>query len=207
MKILDLENWNRKGHFEFFTQFEEPFFFFGITAPVEVATAYENAKATQTPFFIYYLHKILTAVNAIENFKYRIKDQQIIIHDRIDTSATIMREDKTFGFSHIEFHPDLEIFKNCLKRNCSYSKHNRNNYKRISENIIHFSAIPWLNFTGLTHARSFTWPDSCPKISVGKIFEENSNQKMNVSVTVHHGLMDGYHVSLFFEELQKQLNS
>ncbi len=206
MKILDLENWNRKGHFEFFTQFEEPFF--GITAPVEVATAYENAKATQTPFFIYYLHKILTAVNAIENFKYRIKDQQIIIHDRIDTSATIMREDKTFGFSHIEFHPDLEIFKKIASKEIARIQNTTGIITReYPENIIHFSAIPWLNFTGLTHARSFTWPDSCPKISVGKIFEENSNQKMNVSVTVHHGLMDGYHVSLFFEELQKQLNS
>ena len=206
MKKLDLENWNRKGHFEFFTQFEEPFF--GITAPVEVATAYENAKATQTPFFIYYLHKILTAVNAIENFKYRIKDQQIIIHDRIDTSATIMREDKTFGFSHIEFHPDLEIFKKIASKEIARIQNTTGIITReYPENIIHFSAIPWLNFTGLTHARSFTWPDSCPKISVGKIFEENSNQKMNVSVTVHHGLMDGYHVSLFFEELQKQLNS
>lgn len=206
MKILDLENWNRKGHFEFFTQFEEPFF--GITAPVEVATAYENAKATQTPFFIYYLHKILTAVNAIENFKYRIKDQQIIIHDRIDTSATIMREDKTFGFSHIEFHPDLEIFKKIASKEIARIQNTTGIITReYPGNIIHFSAIPWLNFTGLTHARSFTWPDSCPKISVGKIFEENSNQKMNVSVTVHHGLMDGYHVSLFFEELQKQLNS
>lgn len=206
MKKLDLENWNRKGHFEFFTQFEEPFF--GITAPVEVATAYENAKATQTPFFIYYLHKILTAVNAIENFKYRIKDQQIIIHDRIDTSATIMREDKTFGFSYIEFHPDLEIFKKIASKEIARIQNTTGIITReYPENIIHFSAIPWLNFTGLTHARSFTWPDSCPKISVGKIFEENSNQKMNVSVTVHHGLMDGYHVSLFFEELQKQLNS
>lgn len=206
MKILDLENWNRKGHFEFFTQFEEPFF--GITTPVEVATAYENAKATQTPFFIYYLHKILTAVNAIENFKYRIKDQQIIIHDRIDTSATIMREDKTFGFSYIEFHPDLEIFKKIASKEIARIQNTTGIITReYPENIIHFSAIPWLNFTGLTHARSFTWPDSCPKISVGKIFEENSNQKMNVSVTVHHGLMDGYHVSLFFEELQKQLNS
>ena len=205
MKILDLENWNRKGHFEFFTQFEEPFF--GITAPVEVATAYENAKATQTPFFIYYLHKILTAVNAIENFKYRIKDQQIIIHDRIDTSATIMREDKTFGFSYIEFHPDLEIFKKIASKEIARIQNTTGIITReYPENIIHFSAIPWLNFTGLTHARSFTWPDSCPKISVGKIFEENGIQKMNVSVTVHHGLMDGYHVSLFFEELQNQLN-
>lgn len=206
MKILDLENWNRKGHFEFFTQFEEPFF--GITAPVDVTIAYKNAKATQTPFFIYYLHKILAAVNVIENFKYRIKDQQIIIHDRIDTSATIMREDKTFGFSYIEFHPDLEIFKKITTTEIERIQNTTGILTReYPENIIHFSAIPWINFTGLTHARSFTWPDSCPKISVGKIFEENSKQKMNVSVTVHHGLMDGYHVSLFFEELQKQLNS
>lgn len=206
MKILDLENWNRKDHFEFFTQFEEPFF--GITAPVDVTIAYKNAKATQTSFFIYYLHKILAAVNVIENFKYRIKDQQIIIHDRIDTSATIMREDKTFGFSYIEFHPDLEIFKKITTTEIERIQNTTGILTReYPENIIHFSAIPWLNFTGLTHARSFTWPDSCPKISAGKIFEENGIQKMNVSVTVHHGLMDGYHVSLFFEELQKQLNS
>ena len=205
MKKLDLENWNRKGHFEFFTQFEEPFF--GITAPVEVATAYEHAKNTQIPFFIYYLHKILAAVNTIENFKYRIQDNQVFIHDKIDTSATIMREDKTFGFSYIEYHPDLLIFKEIALKEIARIQNTTGIITReYPENIIHFSAIPWLNFTGLTHARSFTWPDSCPKISVGKIFEENGIQKMNVSVTVHHGLMDGYHVSLFFEELQNQLN-
>ena len=90
MKKLDLENWNRKGHFEFFTQFEEPFF--GITAPVEVATAYEHAKNTQVPFFIYYLHKILAAVNTIENFKYRIQDNQVFIHEKIDTSALLVAQ-------------------------------------------------------------------------------------------------------------------
>jgi chloramphenicol O-acetyltransferase type A len=30
--------------------------------------------------------------------------------------------------------------------------------------VIHFSAIPWLDFTSLSHARSYTFPDSCPKI-------------------------------------------
>lgn len=206
MKILNINSWNRKDHYEFFSKFEEPFF--GITAPVDVTKALEKSKESKTPFFIYYLHKTLAAVNKIENFKYRIKDNQIIIHDQIDTSATIMREDKTFGFSYIEFDSDLEKFKATTLKEIERIQNTTGILTReYPENIIHFSAIPWINFSGLTHSRSFTMDDSCPKISVGKIFEENDVQKMNVSVTVHHGLMDGYHVSLFFEELQVQLNS
>jgi chloramphenicol O-acetyltransferase type A len=29
---------------------------------------------------------------------------------------------------------------------------------------------------------------------------------MSISIHVHHGLLDGYHVSLFIDEFQKQLN-
>lgn len=204
--LLNLNTWNRKSHFEFFSQFEEPFF--GITAPVDVTIAYKNAKSTQTSFFIYYLHKILEAVNNVESFKYRIKDQQIIIHDRVHTSATIMREDQTFGFSFMEYHPELGVFKeNALQEIKRIQETSGILTREYPENIIHFSAIPWINFSAISHSRNFSKEDSCPKISVGKIFEENNFQKMNISVTVHHGLMDGYHVSLFFEELQKLLNN
>jgi chloramphenicol O-acetyltransferase type A len=42
---------------------------------------------------------------------------------------------------------------------------------------IHFSAIPWLNFTSLSHARSYTFPDSSPKISFGKMtISENGKE-------------------------------
>jgi chloramphenicol O-acetyltransferase type A len=41
---------------------------------------------------------------------------------------------------------------------------------------IHFSAIPWLNFTSLSHARSYTFPDSSP-ISFGKMtISENGKE-------------------------------
>jgi chloramphenicol O-acetyltransferase type A len=77
-----------------------------------------------------------------------------------------------------------------------------------SDNLIHFSALPWVNFTSLSHARSYTFPDSCPKISVGKMMiEEDGKRTMPVSVHVHHGLMDGYHVGLFFDALQKAMDS
>ena len=56
---IDLELWNRKEHFLFFKQMEEPFF--GITATIDCTSAYENSKLLDVPFFIYYLHKTVVA--------------------------------------------------------------------------------------------------------------------------------------------------
>lgn len=74
------------------------------------------------------------------------------------------------------------------------------------ENVIHFSAIPWIDFTSISQARSYSHPDSCPKISFGKMTEENGIKTMPISVHVHHGLMDGYHVARFIDRFQQLLN-
>ncbi|HNZ72690.1 MAG TPA: CatA-like O-acetyltransferase, partial [Prolixibacteraceae bacterium] len=66
--------------------------------------------------------------------------------------------------------------------------------------------IPWLDFTGISHARSFSHPDSCPKISFGKVTEKEGIKTMPVSVHVHHALVDGYHVGLFIDKFQDLLN-
>ena len=99
---IDISNWNRKEHFEFFSAFDEPFF--GITTPIDCTIAMKKAKKIQIPFFVYYLHKTLAAINSVENFRLRIENKKVYLYDEIDASATIMREDKTFGFSFMKFH-------------------------------------------------------------------------------------------------------
>lgn len=110
---LDLETWNRKQHFDFFKTFDEPYY--GVTATIDCTIAYAKAKELGISFYIYYLHKTLTVVNAIENLKYRIEDGEVFIYDRIDASATIFSNDLTFGFSHINYDPDLDVFSEIAK--------------------------------------------------------------------------------------------
>ena len=50
-KLLDITTWNRKEHFDFFSQFEEPFF--SITCEIDVTLAYKKAKQLEIPFFTY----------------------------------------------------------------------------------------------------------------------------------------------------------
>lgn len=204
---LNLSTWPRKEHFGFFSKFEEPFF--GLVATIDCTKGYASAKANNISFFIYYLHKVVAAVNSVEEFRYRISGNEVFVYDRVDASATLTRDDNTFGFSLMEYNPDIEVFSANAKAEIERVRNTPGLFTREfdNDNIIHFSAIPWVDFTSLSHARSFTFPDSCPKISVGKMTEKNGVKTMPVSVHVHHGLMDGYHVGLFFDALQKAMDN
>lgn len=203
---INLATYPRREHFEFFRKFEEPFF--GLVANVDVTKAYAATKAGGHSFFLYYLHKVAAAVNAVEEFRYRIAGDDIVLYERIDISATLTRDDNTFGFSLMEFSPDFAVFEQTSKAEIERVRTTRGLFTRKFEvdNLIHFSAIPWVDFTSLSHARSFTFPDSCPKISVGKMTEKDGRKVMTVSVHVHHGLMDGYHVGQFYDILQQKLD-
>lgn len=202
---IDINNWKRKEFYHFFSKFEEPFF--GVTVNCNCSIAYKLAKQKGISFFLYYLYRALKAANEIENFRYRINDGTVYLYDFILASATVNRPDGTFGFSYIGYAENENEFYEIARKEIEKVRQSTELLPAISgENVIHFSAIPWLNFTSLSHARSFTFPDSSPKISFGKITEKDNIKSIPVSIHVHHGLADGYHVGLFVERFQELLN-
>ncbi len=204
-KKLDLETWPRRAHFEFFKAFEEPFF--GVTFNVDVTKAMAHCKEKGISFFIYYLHKAISAANSIEAFRYRIKDNEVFVYDRLNASPTINRPNGTFGFSYIPYEESFEKFHETAKKEIDKVRAETTLIPSANnDNTIHFSAIPWVSFTSISHARSFSYKESIPKISFGKVFEENGKKLMPTSVHVHHALMDGYHVGLFSERFDQLLH-
>ncbi|MFD0763366.1 CatA-like O-acetyltransferase [Mucilaginibacter lutimaris] len=201
---IDLDTWYRKDHFIFFNSFEEPLF--GATVNVDVTIAYQVARQRGMSFFLYYLHCILEAANKIEAFKYRVEDGEIFLYDTINCSTTVARPDTTFGFSYINYTPDLEVFSADAQQELDRVKGTTGLELRPLYDVLHISAIPWVNFTGLTHARSFSFKDSMPKVSLGKVTDVDGKKLMPVSVTVHHGLADGRHVGEFIDLFQQLLN-
>ncbi|MEG1589523.1 chloramphenicol acetyltransferase [Chryseobacterium sp.] len=204
-QLITQEDWKRKEHFLFFSKFEEPFF--GVTITIDCTLAYQQAKAKGNSFFLYYLYRSLKAANAIENFRYRIINKEVYLFDQINASATINRPDETFGFSYMDYDKNEELFNQNAKEEIARVQQSKGLIPAGSgENVIHFSAVPWFDFTSLSHARSFTFPDSCPKISFGKVTENNGKKLMSVSIHAHHGLMDGFHIGLFAEKFQELMN-
>lgn len=204
---IRLDNWKRREHFEFFSGFDEPYF--GLVASVDCTRAYQNARAANVSFFIYYLFQSVQASNAVEALRLRIENGKVYLYDPIHASATIGREDATFAFSFIPYQQGLAAFAQGARTEIEAIKNGsglRFNENARRPDTIHYSSIPWVQFSGLSHARNFQYVDSVPKISFGKLYEENGKKKLPVSVHVHHALADGYHVGKYFEEFQQRLD-
>lgn len=206
-KQLDIANWNRREHYAFFSQMDEPFH--GLNLNVDCTWAYQYCKEKQHSFFLFYLHQILNAIMRTDAMRYRIEDGKVFDYEVIHANATVQRADHTFGFCPIYYEENFATF--AAGANIAMDKIKNSsglcfNDECAREDVIHFSAIPWISFTGLTHARQYDRKDSVPKISVGKFFKQDQRLMLPIAIFVHHGLVDAYHVHQFIEVLEAALS-
>ena len=202
---IDLSTWKRREHFEVFKNFDEPLF--GITVKVECSNAYLKAKELGYPFSLYYLYLSLQAVNEIEEFRYRIEDDKVFCYDRVDAGPTIFREDETYGCGYMVYYEDMAEFMKQANIEVLRVKAERGlKFQPSGENIIHYSTLPWADFTSVNHARRLDIGRSIPKITFGKITRTGDAMWMPVDVHANHAVMDGFHVSKFIERFQELLN-
>lgn len=207
MKIVDLEQWNRKEHFEFFSQMASPYF--GFTTEVDCTKAYDKAKENGYSFFAYYYHKSMIAVNTVDELKLRIIDGQVVQFDIVHAGSTIARPDGTFGFSFTPFSEDFETFNTALQEEIK-GVHNstglRLSNERLGKDHVRHTTIPWNSFSAILHPTNFNNDESVPKISFGKFNIRDDRKYMPVSIEAHHGLADGIHIAKYLEEFQRQLD-
>lgn len=202
---VNLDTWIRKEHFKFFNSFDEPYY--SINADVDCTIAYRRAKELDVSFYLYYLHCAITAINELENFRYRAIGDEVFIYDQINVSHVVLRPNETFGIGFIAYQADLKDFIAGARAETEKVLNATGlSFDFPGDNIIHFSALPGIKFTGLTHARSFSFKDSSTKLSVGKVTDVDGKKMMPLSITVHHGLTDGLHVGRFIDKYQELLN-
>jgi chloramphenicol O-acetyltransferase type A len=198
---VDIESWIRKAHYQFFSTFEEPYY--GVCVNIDCTRAYQFAKHNGLSVFLYFLHRSLSAAQRIETFKYRMEHGEVFLYQRIDAGATIARSNGTFGYGHILYCESLEAFLEGAGREVERVRGTSDLTRTTAANVIRYSALPWIDFTSISHARMFSVPDSCPRISFGKITENAGKRSMPVSIHVHHALVDGLHVGQYIDCFQQ----
>lgn len=206
-KYIDISTWNRREHFQHFRKFDDPYF--GITVSANITNLYNRAKQKEESVFIHYFYQIMAAVNEIDEFRYRIEDDAVVCYETIQASSTIGRPDGTFAFCSFDYIKEFEAFKiQCEAEIVAILNSNGLfvNADNDRLDIIHFSPVPWLQFTEMKHPLYLTKDASIPKISTGKFFEENGKIMMPISISANHALMDGYHVAKFIKVLEDNIS-
>lgn len=205
-KVVDIENWKRKDAYLFFKDFDDPFF--NVSVNVDITNLYRKCKQENTPFtlaMLYFSNKIL---NTIPEFQMRIKDGELVAFDTTHISFTVLHPDNTFTFCYLDFNIDFEKFITTGKARVATALEQKVlDGKADYLNTIHYSILPWLQFTTFKHAKRFNTGDSIPKITIGKRFQEGDKFKIPISVEVHHAIMDGYHLGQYFLKWEEQMKT
>lgn len=207
---LDLATWERREHFEFLRTMDEPQH--SVVVNVDCTGAALRCKAQGQSFFLTYLHAALVAANGVPEFRQRIEANdggaQVVQYNRIHAGPTIARADDTFAFCLIEFEPAFETFAPLAQAAMAQARATTGvnlASTRGREDMVHFSVLPSIRFTGLTHARNFGTDTGIPKVTFGQRFADGPRQLLPVAVFVNHALVDGHHVGLFLAQLQALL--
>ena len=201
MKEINTNEWARKEQFNFFKDFTDPTM--GITSNIECTNLYLTTKNKRESFFIHYMHKALMVMNKIQEFKLRIINNKVVEYPSINGTTTVFKEDKTFAFSYFNYYENFEAFYVETQKALEIARESKHLYDKPMMNLIYVSVIPWRGFTCIKHPSSTDSNNSIPKIVFGKVFKREEKYFMPVSLEAHHALVDGYHVSEFFNQFEK----
>ena len=206
MKYVDLENWERKNHFNYFKDVTYPHF--NICGNIDITKFYKYVKENELSFLISFLYLSTKAANSIKEFRYRIREDKVVEHEKLDPAFTIMAENQMFSFCTAKFIEEFNEFYINTSKEIEKTKNNIIIEDEVGRDDLLFStSIPWISFTSVTHPIQMKPVDSIPRVSWGKYFEENGKIKLPLSVQAHHALVDGFHVGQYFNIIQQMVDA
>ncbi len=205
MKLVDIENWNRKTIYEYFKDFSDPFF--NMTANLDVTGLYRFCKEKRLSFSLANLFYSLETLNEIREFRIRLKDDQLVEFERIHATMTIAQPDETFSFCYFEMQENVFEFNEAGKAAVAhYTRLKTFDVMRDRVDLIYSSVIPWVSFTSFKHASRLNNKFTIPRMVWGKMFDDAGRKKLPHSVEVNHAIADGFHVGKYFVSLQEKLS-
>ena len=202
MRKIDIEKWNRRTNFKWFSTFTNPTFSFNVK--IDVTDVVNYSKETKTSFFANFLYLICRVNNELEPLRLRYVDGEVIEYDVINPTFTVKTIDGVFNNAEFAYTSDYqEFYKRCRevveqnnKKTLNPEEYNIPRYDRF-----YSSCLTTIELEGMTQPLNFNDKNSLniPRIFWDKYRLENGRYVMLVNFTVSHILMDG-------EDLAKALN-
>lgn len=206
-----MKNWERAQMFRFFgvTNPTE----FSVTAELDVTDFVAAVKEKGYKFFPAFMWAVTKAINGQKELRTAEQNGALGYFDKLIPSFPVFHEEtKTITNLWIDCSENFtEYYREFNEIMEKYGSTTNRFFARrdlpAPPNTFVLSCIPWLNFTHFSSTNLSDKPRYIPSVDSGKYVDKNGRLMMPVSITVNHAVTDGYHVSVFFEELQKIFDS
>ncbi|MBU5593153.1 chloramphenicol acetyltransferase [Clostridium sp. MSJ-4] len=205
MQYINFDTWKRKNHYSFFEKVDNPQF--NICSNIDVTNFLKFVKENKISFYYSMVYASTYVMNEIEDFRYKIRDGKIILHDKLRPSFTDMSPgEDLFKIVTLDLGECIIKFSNNAKEMSINQIEYFTETDVEQDELIYFSCIPWISFTSISNEIVMNKEDSIPRISFGKYFSQSDKILLPYSIQVNHMLLDGVHIGRYMERLQQFLN-
>ena len=202
-------DWARRTHFEYYTKgFVKSVN--SITVRMDVTHFLAETKRRGLKFFpafaaltghvIASIPELCTSVDKNGNPGY---------YSYLNPNFTIFHEDdKTFSDVWSEYDADFGAFYQNLIKDAEQYRNKRGIKVKDGQpaNFFCISCVPWLDYEAYCPVNYGGLPNFFPLLTFGKYTRQDGKFTLAFTLTISHACMDGYHLSLFFNTLQKHLD-
>ena len=102
MQEIDVSTWKRREHFEFFRRMDLPFY--NVNLNVDITGLPEFSKSHALSLNGLLIHLTVSALNRTENFRYRLREDTVVLHDKLHPSFAPSQEwGRTVSHDHGRF--------------------------------------------------------------------------------------------------------
>ncbi len=205
---IDPAAWPRGQMFWYFSQMAPTGY--SLTVELDVTRLRKTVKGAGIKFFPAYLWLVTRGLNRQAEFKIARQDEQLGFFDTLTPLyAAFHEDDKTFSLMWTEYSESFAEFYDRYLENARLYGENHGVLAQPNTpppNSYTVSCVPWISFHHFAVHSYENKPYYFPSVEVGKFQEENGKIFMPLSITCHHATTDGWHVSRFLEELQRDMD-
>lgn len=208
MRVIDIEKWERRKSYLWFSGFSNPTY--SITVRLNVTKLIGFKGKYKSDFYADMLYLTIKALNSVSALKLRVEGQNVVEYEAPAPSFTVALENGLFDVCRIEWIENPDIFRRQVREGIEKTKKEGGNkgFGDDKHDVYYFSCLPWLDFTEATNPI----PDdkeslSVPRISWGKYVENGNGYEMSMNITVSHALVDGKPLCDVFNAVQKNIDN
>lgn len=208
MREIPLSDWKRKEHCEFYKNADIPYY--STSFQLDVAKLYNYTKKNQLSFYYSTIYIVTKAVNRIEEFKTRLREDKVIIYDSLIPSFTDLEKgSKLHKIVKSEVKGTIEEYCKITKERSEKQDYFfPSEQEEANDNYIFISCLPWFSFSSITNPFTLNKDDFVPRINWGK-FEKNEKSGeilMPFSIQLNHRVADGIQIAEFIEAFNIEMN-
>ncbi len=202
-QILDMENYKRRSHFDYFRSLPYPYV--GTTVNVDVTDALQFSREKKRSFYLTFLHAAALAADGVKELRQRIRGEQIVEYSECPTSHIELLDDSSYCYCTLHHHMDLKVYYEQAEIARKACTENGIEEDEAVEAMYFISTLPWLHYSALIQPVA-GGDESNPRITWGK-YEENDKGRivMPVSILAHHALIDGIQIARFYQNLDHEI--